>query len=382
MLIHVTSSELTLKGKNRKIFENILLRNIRASLESFGSVKISKKGTSRFLITIDGNPDKKKARNVLTKVFGIDNIYFAEEVASDIEQIREFVLSNSNDLKGKTIKVNTKRSDKKYPLTSPQVNEIIGKDLVNAGCTVDLKNPEANVFIDIIDDHSVISFEKIKGLGGLPVGSSGKVLSLFSGGIDSPVASWLMMKRGCRVDFFHMHSFKSNTDIKKSKIIRIAQKLREYSPRPIKIFVAPYNEFYKKTLSIDPKNELVVFRRFLLKMANRLARKYRYKGIVTGDSIGQVASQTLDNILATNEASKLPVFRPLTAFNKVEIVNLATGIGTYEKSLEEYKDCCSLVANKSPLINTSLYEVKKIEKEIDVDSVVEKTLKLCEVLEV
>jgi thiamine biosynthesis protein ThiI len=278
--------------------------------------------------------------------------------------------------------VETKRSDKTFPLKSQQINEKVGAALVKAGCTVDLENPERTIFIDVLESEALISFEKIKGPGGLPVGSSGRMISLLSGGIDSPVSSWLMMKRGCEVDFLHLHQFPDNKDVGKSKMVRILRTLREYSPKKLRMFAVPYTEFYKKTLSMEPRNELVVFRRFIIHLANRLAKEHGYHGIITGDSIGQVASQTAENLLATDEASQLPVYRPLIGFNKQEIVDLAMKIGTYEASIEPYKDCCSLVAHKSPCTRVPLCIAKRMEDEIRIDEVVERSLKQIEIIEI
>ncbi|MBU0533046.1 tRNA 4-thiouridine(8) synthase ThiI [Candidatus Micrarchaeota archaeon] len=368
MLVSVTSSEITLKGKNRKFFESALKRNMAAVL----TAQITKSGTSRFLISTD--MDKETVKDRLQKIFGLDTISFSNPVALDLEAIKQEVLKSG--LTNKSIKVDTRRSNKKFPMTSQQVNEVLGKALVDAGCTVNLKNPEATVFVDLLEDSALVSFEKVKGLGGLPVGTSGKVLSLLSGGIDSPVASWLMMKRGCTVDFLHVHS----TDPKNSKMIKIVKKLREYSPRPMRLFLIPYTEFYKKTLTLGSQNELVVFRRFIIKLANKLAKR-KYKAFVTGDSVGQVASQTLDNLMTTTQASKLPVFRPLIGFNKSEIIDLAIKIDTYDLSIERYQDCCSLVASR-PTTNVTLDAAKKLEEQLNIDELVEKSIELCELIEI
>ena len=376
-MISIHFSEIILKGRNRSFFERLLLKNISSSLAHTGRFDITKK-EGRILISGEA---EDAAKAVLMKTFGVDSVSLSIPVKPDVEDITSAVLSHSGRLVGKAIKVETKRVDKRFPLTSPRVNEIVGRALVDSGCRVDLENPEETVFIEILSDQALISFERHKGLRGLPVGSSGKVLSLLSGGIDSPVSSWLMMKRGCTVDLLHVHSFAANKDIHDSKIIGIIKTIQQYSPKKLRLFVVPYSEFYKKSLSLNPRSELVVFRRFLLHLANELAQKHGHKGIVTGDSIGQVASQTLDNIYATNEASQIPVFRPLVAFNKQEIVDLAIKIGTYDTSIEPYKDCCSLVAHKNPSTQVRLETAKKIEQEINIEDIVEKTLGLCDVLE-
>jgi thiamine biosynthesis protein ThiI len=376
-MLNIHFSEIILKGRNRGSFERLLLQNISSSMAHLGKFDIVKK-EGRILISAE---DEGAARLALMKTFGIDSVSLSVQAKPDMDDIESVVLSHSKHLAGKKIKVETKRAYKKFPFTSPHVNVVVGKALVDAGCTVDLESPDETIFVEILSDRALVSFERHKGLGGLPVGASGKVLSLLSGGIDSPVSSWLMMKRGCTVDFLHMHSFAANKDIHDSKIAEIIKSIRQYSPARMRLFVAPYSEFYKKSISLDPKSELVVFRRFLLRLASRLARKHDYKGMVTGDSIGQVASQTLDNIFATDEASSIPVLRPLVAFNKQEIVDLAVRIGTYKSSIGPYKDCCSLVAHKSPSTGVRLETAKRIEQEMGIEEIVEKTLEQCDVLE-
>ncbi len=376
-MLNIHFSEIILKGRNRSSFEKVLLQNISSSLAHLGKFDIIKK-EGRILISIE---DEDAARAALAKTFGIDSVSLSVPARPDIEDIKSVVLSRSRHLAGKKIKVESKRAYKEFPLTSPRINAVVGKALVDAGCTVDLENPEEKIFVEILSDRALISFERHKGLGGLPVGVSGKVLSLLSGGIDSPVSSWLMMKRGCTVDFLHMHSSAANKDVHDSKIAEIVRSISQYSPAKMKLFVAPYSEFYKKSMSLNPKSELVVFRRFLLRLASRLARKHGYKGMVTGDSIGQVASQTLGNIFATDEASSIPVFRPLVAFNKQEIIDLAVRIGTYSSSIGPYKDCCSLVAHKNPSTSVRLETAKRIEQEMGIEEIVEKTLEHCDILE-
>jgi thiamine biosynthesis protein ThiI len=372
MLAAVTSSEITLKGKNRRYFENCLMRNIRAMLSGFQDVTVTRKGTSRFLISADAG--ENELREALQKVFGVDRISFPREAKLSMDDIQDTVLSFG--LTSRKIRVQAKRSDKKFPMNSQQVNVVIGKALVDSGCSVDLDDPEDTIYIDILEDRALVSLDKARGLGGLPVGTSGRVLSLLSGGIDSPVASWLMMKRGCSLDFLHVHSFEK--DVRESKVVSLAERLRQYSPKPIKLFMASYDEFYKASLTMDPKLELVLFRRFLLKLANRVARRRKHKGIVTGDSIGQVASQTLDNLMLIDSASHLPVFRPLVSFNKDEIVERAIRIGTYEKSIEPYKDCCSLVSSRRPTIDVKHWEMG--DKDEMLGEIVEKTFKGMDVI--
>lgn len=378
--ISVAFSEAILKGGNRRLIENMTIANLRAVLLPYGKFDLKKKA-SRVLISCD-NFDRESVKNAILKVFGIDHVSFPVSVSSNLKEIEAAVLLHSSELSGHKIKVETKRADKSFPTKSQEVSAYIGKALVDRGCSVDLKNPEKIIFIDILPDETLICFDKFKGFGGCPVGSSGKVLSLLSGGIDSPVSSLLMMKRGCTVDYLHIHQFQENKQVLDSKIMKIIKKLKEYSPVKHKLFLVPYTEFYKSTLKINPKLELVIFRRFLFHLSNHLARKYKYKGIITGDSLGQVASQTIDNLFTTDEAAQLPVYRPLISFNKQEIVDLARKIDTFSLSIEPYKDCCSLVANKSPDTKVWIQDAKDIEQEINIEKIVEKTLEQIEIVEI
>lgn len=373
MILSISSSEITLKGGNRASFERILARNVRAALAPFGMFRVEM-GNGRLLASSEGEFDASAAAAAAARVFGVDTVSICREAGPDINEIEKAVLSDSGSLAGRSIRVEAKRADKRFPLTSQRVNEIVGKALVEKGCTVDLTNPERTIFIDILSDRALVSSEKLRGPGGLPVGTGGKVLSLLSGGIDSPVASWMMMKRGCSVDFLHMHTSPDAESARGSKIMALAKAVRSYAPTHATIFMAPYTEFYKATTSVQPAFELVVFRRFLLRLGEEIAKSHGHKALVTGDSVGQVASQTLDNLFATNEAVRIPVFRPLVAFNKQEIVDLASKVGTYRLSLEPYKDCCSLVATKHPSTSVPLEKAKQIEEEINIGKIVEKTL--------
>ncbi|MFH0737320.1 MAG: tRNA uracil 4-sulfurtransferase ThiI [Candidatus Micrarchaeota archaeon] len=381
MLLSISYSEILLKGYNRRSFEQRLVQNLLSMLSPIGRFK-AKRMPGRVLLSIDGDADADKAIRIISRAFGIEYVSAPLEAKADIDDIERAVLSRSPQLCGKAIKVDTRRSDKSFPLKSPQVNERVGSALVDAGCSVDLDHPDATISIEILHDRALISLERIKGPGGLPAGSSGKAISLLSGGIDSPVASWLMMKRGCSLDFLHLHQPAKAGEIAGSKIRRQVEALRGYWPTGLRLLAVPYTEFYKSTLSMDPKVELVLFRRFLFHLTNALADEHGYQGVVTGDSLGQVASQTIGNIFSSDEASKIPVFRPLIGFNKQEIVDLAMKIGTFDISIEPYKDCCSLVAQKNPSTRVPLHIAKKAEEGLDISSLIKRTIEQAEMIEV
>ncbi len=370
--IHV--GEIALKGKNRGFFERRLIENIKAST---GCRKV-KSIRGRFIL-YPGRTSRRKIEEGLSKTFGIEWFSESFRIGNKIEEIIEVIKKDAKKKKG--IKLDTKRAYKGYPLTSMEINKKVGMALEGSGFEVDLENPREWIYIEILRDSALVSFGKTRGLGGLPVGSSGKVLSLLSGGIDSPVASWLMMKRGCTVDFLHLHAFPTNEKAKKSKIVRMIRKLKEYSPVRIRLFLAPYGEFYKKSFDMKSRSELVVFRRFIFRLANRIAEKEGHLGFVTGDSVGQVASQTLENLYVTTDVSAYPVYRPLVGHDKQEIVDLAKGIGTYGISIEKYRDCCSLVAEKHPTTKAKADAVKKEEEKVDMEKIVKDTMKKIEVVE-
>jgi thiamine biosynthesis protein ThiI len=272
----------------------------------------------------------------------------------------------------KTMKVIAVRADKIFPKNSMEISRELGEVFVNAGYKAKMNKPEITIFVEFIQGKAYIYFGKEPGLGGLPVGSSGKVVSLLSGGIDSPVSTWYAMKRGCEVICVHIHSFRTNKEAERSKIGRILRVLSEYSPS-ISCFFVPYYIYQTRASNIPGKYDLAVFRRFLLKLAERIAKANGAKAIYTGESLGQVASQTLESIYAVSEAVRTPVLRPLIGFDKEEIICTAKYINTYNISIEEYRDCCSIIA-KHPATRPSLDMVVDAEKKLPMGDIVRKSL--------
>jgi len=381
-IFNVHYGELSLKGKNKASFENRLKYNIETALDGIEYEKIERKET-RIIIYLNEKSNKEEIEKKLNKVFGISWFSFAYVIEKDLEKVTKLILDYAKEhLNGKKVKIDTKRSDKKFQATSLDVNKKIGKELEANGIEIDLKKPEKKIFVEILNDKIIVSFEKIKGLGGMPVKSSGKILSLFSGGIDSPVSSWLMMKRGCEVNFLHIHNYPRNDDVLNSKIVKLIKILKEFHPYKISLYIVSYQDFQEKTFEVPPKLELVLFRRFIANVANKLCKEEGALGVVTGDSIAQVASQTLENLYCVDEAFSVPVYRPLATYDKQEIMELAQKIGTFDASIEEYKDCCSLVAVKHPATKARLEQIKMIEERIGIEEVVRKTLEKIKVVEI
>ena len=363
-LIHY--GELSLKGRNRSLFEIKLQENIQIMT---GGKVLRQRG--RFVME-GGNPE------ALSRVFGISWYASAYVVDKDYESILKAVLKRVGGIiEGKTdFGVNANRSDKGFPMPSMELASRIGSEVAaRFGLPVNLKNPSLRINIEIAD-RVYIYFDRIEGLRGFPIGVSGKVLSLLSGGIDSPVSSFLMMKRGCRVDFIHFHVFSDNNKVFGSKMEELARALDSYQGTS-RLHLVPYYPFEMALLGAgDVKgHELILFRRFMARVACRVAAADGCQALVTGDSLGQVASQTMENIALFREAASLPVFQPLIAFDKQEIVDYAKKIGTYDVSIADYKDCCSIVSS-GPRTRANRRRVEELEKAMNIESVFGQTMEL------
>ncbi len=349
-------NEIGLKGKNRPFFENKLVENIEKQTGMRARRIMGR-------ILVEGNNPKK-----LKYVFGVSHYAKIIVCDQDIEKIGKKVLSEMKKMKGKTMKVFSSRADKDIPKTSIQISREIGEILFNAGYKGNMKNPDISIFVEFIGGKTYIYFEKIKGPGGLPVGSSGKVVSLLSGGIDSPVSTWYAMKRGCEVICLHVHAFKENKKAEKSKIKDILKNISAYCPS-IKCYFIPYYIYQSNVMGVPEKFELALFRRYLFKLAEKICEKEGAKAIYTGESLGQVASQTLESIYAVNESVKTPIMRPLIGFDKQEIICTAKYIDTYNLSITQYKDCCSIIA-RHPATKPKLERVLEIEKTVPMEKII------------
>ncbi|HEC76692.1 MAG TPA: tRNA 4-thiouridine(8) synthase ThiI [Thermoplasmatales archaeon] len=359
ILIHY--GEIGLKGKNRIKFENLLVKNIRRILNE-EVVKISREH-GRILVFEKENADYELLRKKLKKLPGIENFSFAVQTPCNIDEIKKNSLKLIKEEDFKSFKVHAKRGNKSFPLTSIQINEMVGKEIKNKmKKEVNLNNPEITIYIEIGKENAYIYKEKISGIGGLPTGMQGKVISLLSGGIDSPVASWMMIKRGCNVIFLH---FYNETIVSYPKKIEEIIQLLTETQIESKAYFVRIGDFQREVIkSVPAKYRMLMYRRFMNKIANEIAKKEKAKGIVTGDSIGQVASQTLDNIICIYSSSNFPVFSPLIGLDKKEIINIAKKIGTYEISIKPYDDCCSFMVAKHPVIKARIEEIEKMEKRV------------------
>lgn len=359
--------EIALKRGRRPYYEKLLKANLEKKLgRKIGRLR------GRLVLRLKDD-DWKTLCEEIQKVFGVAWCAPAIHVKKDTEELEQRIIEFLRRENIKSFKISVKRSDKTFPLTSIELAEYLGRKISNRlNLKVDLENPEKTVHIHITEDGFYLFFDKIAGLGGLPTGSSGKILSLLSGGIDSPVAAWLMMKRGCNVDLLHIHSFLTHDEVLETKIGKIAKKLSEYS-LGLTLYLASFKPFFLKSFDLPPRMILVSFRAYMLRLADRLARTRGYLGIVTGDSLGQVASQTLENLYAVNAFSQTPIYRPLIGMNKQEIIDLSKKIGTYQLSIEEYRDCCTIIA-RHPETRADPNQLKEIWEKHNLEEAVEETL--------
>ena len=372
-IIIIHYSEIGTKGENRPFFERILANNVRVLLNRYIHNVSRKYG--RIVCKIKNEDYLDKIIEKLKKVPGI--AYFSPAIKSElnIEQIKESLLNILQNKKFNTFKVITKRSNKMFPMTSIEVNKILGEYIVNSlNKKVNLISPDIKLYVEICEKEAYIYLEKFSGLGGLPVSSSGKVISLLSGGIDSPVASFLMMKRGCQVIFTHFYNRTLTSQAALTKIDKIVRQLTEFQIQS-KLYIVPFQDVQYEIIANIPSNyRMIVYRRFMMRIANKIADLENAKAIVTGDSVGQVASQTLENLGCIYQAAKYPVLSPLVGLNKNEIIQLAKNIGTYDYSILPYPDCCSFMVAKHPETSAKLEKILKLEENLDVEQIINKCL--------
>ncbi len=377
MKVIVHHDEIGLKKGNFSFFEKKLVENIRKNCEKNKvNLRDISRENKRILCDFSDKEGKNKIIKSLKEIFGIKYFAFIQETDKKFDSLEKHIKNIYKNLQKQGVKkiaFRTKRSDKSFPLKSPKINEKLGEHAERFNLSFNYSNPEKTIYIEISNKIYVYT-EKIECFGGLPVGTSGKVLCLLSGGIDSPIAAWMMMKRGCRVDFLHVHALQKNNEVfeEKNVVLQQIKKLNgfQFSSR---FYVLPYSTY---TLNVEGKIyeelDLVLFKHYLLKVAERLALEKNYKAIITGDNLAQVASQTLENLNVSEKSVSLPVFRPLIGMNKQEIINLSKQIGLYKTSVKKYKDCCSIIS-KNPSTKTRLEKFEKELEKIDMDKIVERS---------
>ena len=379
-LILIKYGELTTKKDNRKTFIKTLETNIKNKIKNLYT-NITKT-MSRMYITYDETNEEEILKN-LTKIFGIHSIVICDKVNTNEDEIKNKVLEILKEKQFKTFKVSTKRSDKTFKYTSMEFNNIIGGlVLKNFECKVDVHNPELNLEIEIRQEGTFIYNKEIKGLGGYPVGIQGKGLLMLSGGIDSPVAGYLSLKRGVNIECLYFESPPHTSLNAKNKVLKLAEILNDYSGT-IKVHVVPFTKIQEEIYKNIPGNyNITIMRRMMYRIAEKYAKRRNCKILINGESIGQVASQTLNSMVVINNVTNMPVIRPVACLDKLEIIEISKSINTYETSILPYEDCCTIFVPKHPVINPSLEIAQEYEKLINYEELINECIKNIETIKI
>jgi thiamine biosynthesis protein ThiI len=368
--IVVHYQEIALKGQNRPWFIARLVRNMRQALSDLDVSQI-RVLMGRIEVVLGPGTRWEAARERLSDVFGIGNFARAGRAPLDIDAIAAAILSDLGPDNPGTFRVSARRADKRFPLTSPQIEREVGGRIKEArGWTVDLDEPEFTIHVEALTNDAFYFFGKERGPGGLPVGASGRVACLLSGGIDSPVAAWRLMRRGCRVVFVHFHSYPILSRASQDKARELARILTRFQ-FDSRLLLVPFGELQQKVLlSVPPPLRVVVYRRLMLRIAEQLARANRAQALVTGEVVGQVASQTLENMATIGSVVSMPVLRPLVGMDKEEIMDAAGRLGTYPVSIIPDQDCCTLFTPRHPATKAKRADIERAESGLAIEDMV------------
>lgn len=378
--------ELALKGRNRPFFEQRLVHNVKSALADLRVRRVDAL-QGRIRVTLPEELQWPTIRERLARIFGLVNFSESYSVPLDLERpdlapLQAAIGHQIRDLTFQTFRVSAKRADKRFPLTSMDVEREIGASVCAlTGKRVNLKAPDLTIYIEMLSPDTYFSVRKDTGPGGMPVGVSGTVACLLSGGIDSPVAAFRMMKRGCKATFIHFHGRPFVSRASEEKVREIVELLTRYQYAS-RLHSIPFGEIQRQiVLGAPAPFRVVLYRRMMLRIAEELARRDQCWGLVTGDSLGQVASQTAENLTVVGEAATLPILRPLIGMDKSEITEQAQAIGTFETSIEPDQDCCRLFVPPHPSTRTQLDPIRKVERGLDVDSLVKQGVAQAELAE-
>ena len=381
MVVVVRLGEITLKKRNRPLFVRQLGRNIRRALKGL-DIRNSDWGPQRIVITPGPQLDWPELRERLQRVFGLRNFSLCRVLPWDIDTIREGVLAMAAAQSFESFRITVQRSDKRFPGSSQEMERDFGAAVQRAsGARVDLTQAEANFQVEIMPHGAYLHTERVQGPGGLPVGVSGRVVALLSGGIDSPVAAWRTMSRGCEVVFVHFQSFPFLDASSRDKAISLVRQLTRWQYKS-RLHVVSFGDVQQQIVAFcPPPLRVVLYRRFMLRIAQSIAEQERAEALVTGESLGQVSSQTLSNIATIEQAATLPVLRPLVGRDKEEIISEARRVGTYETSIEPDQDCCTLFVPRNPATHSKIADAESAEQALDVQALVEQGLSNVETLD-
>ncbi|MDU2582200.1 MAG: tRNA uracil 4-sulfurtransferase ThiI [Anaerococcus hydrogenalis] len=385
-LLSVSFGELFLKGKNRNKFFKTAIDNIKRNIEKIGYDNMYLESSKLYI-----EADKKNFESLIKeikKVFGIIYISEIKRCDKNLDSIENSIkeILDDFDLKNKTFKVITNRVDKSFDIKSPELSQMMGGYILKNyaqknNLKVDVHNPDFRIFIDI-KKYAYVYANRHEGIGGLPLGSSGNGLLLLSGGIDSPVAGFMMAKRGMRIDCLHFHSYPFTSKRALQKAIDLGKILSQYTGK-MRIYSINMAEIYKSINKNCRRNQTTILsRRFMMRIAEKISEKNNYHALITGESLGQVASQTVESMTVIEDATKLPIFKPLIALDKTEIIDRALFIGSYEKSIEPFDDCCSIFAPSNPITKPKLKYIKESESKLEIEELENNAIENMEIFDI
>ena len=373
--IVVHYQELALKGRNRPWFLGRLVRNLRHAVSGL-DVRDVRVLMGRIEVVLGTGSTREQVGDRIRKTFGIANFSYARRMPLDLDLVAQAVIADLQGRACRSFRVSARRADKRFPLTSPQIErEVGGRIKQTFGWTVDLEHPELTVHLELVSNEAFYFFGKERGPGGLPTGTAGRVVALLSGGIDSPVAAHRMMKRGCAVTFVHFHSYPVLSRASQEKARELVRLLTEFQHHSRLYLVAFADIQQQVLLTVPGPMRVVVYRRLMLRIAERIARSRHAQALVTGDVVGQVASQTLENLAVVGGVAEMPLFRPLIGMDKDEIIAEAVKLGSYPISIIPDQDCCTLFTPRNPLTRARLPEIEAAEQALPIDDLVERAVR-------
>ncbi len=384
-MVLVRYGEIILKGYNRPVFEDALVNNIRKAIEKEGEVKISKAQATIYIEPLESDAQADAIVEKLKKVFGIVSIVVAYRTEKTIDAAVAEIKESFNDvlLGAKTFKVEAKRADKKFPLKSPEICAEVGGRILASyhNLKVDVKNPDVILHVEMREGFCYVHTGREKGAGGMPTGTNGRAMLLLSGGIDSPVAGYMIGKRGVKLEAIHFFSYPYTSDRARDKVMKLAEIIGGYMAG-IKVHVVPFTEIQLEIRDKCPEEHLtLVMRRFMMEISQRIAEKRGCQALVTGESIGQVASQTMAALAVTDDAVSLPVFRPLIGMDKEEIVEISRKIDTFETSILPYEDCCTVFTPRHPSTKPKIEKVIASQNLLDCERLIQEAVDGTEIVE-
>ena len=369
-LVLVHYHELGLKRGNRPLFLRHLARNLRRATSDLGPLNV-RQVSGRVLLELDGHEHPEAVRDRVRRVCGVASVSLASRVASTVDAMKAAIERQIEGRAFASFRISARRAFKTYPMTSVELNRELGRFVVErTGARVDLRHGELEIHVEVMPAETFVYADRMEGPGGLPVGASGTVAALLSGGIDSPVAAWRMMKRGCRVLFVHFHSVPYLPATSQAKARALVERLTQWQ-YDSQLLLVPFGEIQREVvLTVPPPTRVIVYRRLMVRIAEALARRHGAAALTTGESLGQVASQTLSNIARIDEAAGMPILRPLIGMDKLEITGEARRLDTFEISIEPDADCCTLFVPKHPATRMSEHEVDAAESRLEIPRLV------------